>query len=81
MKLILFLAAVYALIFYQYYKIEKSKFFPPASTETYKSKPYYQYPTSVHPEAYVNADVLVRGKYLVYRHSTAFQLTRPLLYE
>lgn len=72
MKLILFLVAVYSLIFHQYNKIEKSKIFPSSLKQIYKNRLLDQ-AEAPQPENYVNADKLVRGRYLIYRHSPYFQ--------
>lgn len=79
MKLILFLAAVYALIFYQTYKIEKAKIFTPSPKEIFDSRSPKQYPGLTQPDNYVNADHLVRGSYSVYRdRASRFRATNAL---
>jgi hypothetical protein len=75
MKVILFLAAVYALIFYQNYKMEKYRIFPAPAKEVIKNRDLI-YPAGMRPENYVSADQLGKRQYSSYQNSPQFALFR-----
>ncbi len=62
MKLIVLLLALYTLIFYQHYKIERSKVFLPDAKEIYDTERPTQNPGLRYMPVYSNAELLSGGR-------------------
>jgi hypothetical protein len=69
MKLILLLVAIYSLIFYQQYKIEKANAHVPGSKASFKTEGPYQHIDLQDKDGKGNAEMLMRKYYSGYRYS------------
>jgi hypothetical protein len=69
MKLLLLLVAIYSLIFYQQYKIEKAGGLPPGTRINIKTSQFSQYPDTRRPQDFGNAVLLLRNHYPGYIYS------------
>jgi hypothetical protein len=71
MKLILLLVAIYSLIFYQQYKIEKANASVSGSKGSFKTEVPYQQVDLPDKDGNGNAGKLMKSYYSVYRYPTA----------
>jgi len=76
MKLLLLLVAIYSLIFYQHYKIEKSKTSLPESEP--KAEKSYQDGGHIKLQNYGSANFFIRGHYSI---TPEYQIARLGFYE
>jgi hypothetical protein len=68
MKLFLLLVAIYSLIFYQQYKIEKANAAVPGTRGPINMKGAYQQIDLPDKAGFVNAEILMKNYYSVYRY-------------
>jgi hypothetical protein len=69
MKLILLLVAIYSLIFYQQYKIEKANASGASSKGIFKTNDSFQHIDLPDKDGSGNAEMLMRNQYSVHSHS------------